>query len=81
MTFFQLLLRNLVYQWRGNLAVLLQEAGNPIGALRAYERASQLGDAQVSDMARAAAQELKTQLRPTASAATEVAHPSIPGSQ
>ena len=54
-----------------NLAVLLQETGDPTTALHTYHRASQLGDPQVSQMARAAAQQLQAQLDPAALTATK----------
>lgn len=43
-----------------NLALALEKDGDQLGALRAYERVDQLGQAPIADMARAAAQQLKS---------------------
>ncbi|HXO09300.1 MAG TPA: hypothetical protein VN880_14765 [Solirubrobacteraceae bacterium] len=42
-----------------NLAVLLEEHGDHVGALRAYRRASHRGHPEIAEMARLAAVDLK----------------------
>jgi TPR repeat protein len=45
-----------------NLAVLLEEQGDHVAAVRTYERAARMGDGPTAARARAAALELRSQL-------------------
>ena len=59
-----------------SLAVVLEERGDHLGALRAYRRARQLGHLVIADMARAAALDLRRQIESRTAAGNGGGHDS-----